>query len=87
MSISLNLQVPIFTLVNKKRAPNVVIEGHSDHPDREWNGGFIDFAPDDNAYERSKFALCNMYHEWDGMRAIVAEEREKEGKSNAVFEL
>ena len=26
---------PIFTLVNKKRQPNKVIEGHSDHPDRE----------------------------------------------------
>ena len=29
---------PIFTLVNKKRQPNKVIEGHSDHPDREWEG-------------------------------------------------
>ena len=39
------------------------------------------------AYERAKFALCNMYHEWDGMQKIVAEERAKEGKPNEVFQL
>ena len=78
---------PIFTLVNKKRHPNHVIEGHSDHPDREWDGGFLELLEGDNPYERSKFALCNMYHEWDGMQRIVAEERAKEGKSNAIFEL
>ena len=78
---------PIFTLVNKKRHPNNVIEGHSDHPDRDWDGGYLDLPVGDNPFERSKFALCNMYHEWDGMQQIVAEERAKEGKSNAVFEL
>ena len=78
---------PIFTLVNKKRQPDLVLEGHSDHPDREWDGGFLTFEEGNDAYARSKFALCNMYHEWDGMQDIVAEEREKEGKSNDVFEL
>ena len=78
---------PIFTLVNKKRQPDKIIAGNSDHPDREWDGGFLDFEEGNDAYERSKFALCNMYHEWDGMQEIVAEERAKEGRSNDVFEL
>ena len=78
---------PIFALVNKKRHPNHEVEGHSDHPDRHWDGGFYDF-PDGNAqYERSKFAMLNMYHEWDGMQEIVAQERARAGKSNAIFEL
>tara|TARA_Y100001934_G_C12201937_1_gene701656 strand:- start:627 stop:1025 length:399 start_codon:yes stop_codon:yes gene_type:complete len=78
---------PIFALVNKKRHPNHKVEGHSDHPDRYWDGGFYDF-PDGNAqYERSKFAMLNMYHEWDGMQEIVAQERARAGKSNAIFEL
>jgi hypothetical protein len=78
---------PIFTLVNKKRQPNKIMAGNSDHPDRDWDGGFLTFEEGNDAYQRSKFALCNMYHEWDGMQQIVAEQRAKEGKSNEVFEL
>mgnify|MGYP006160428797 CR=1 FL=1 len=78
---------PIFALVNKKRQPNKVMVGNSDHPDRAWDGSFLDFEEGNDAYERSKFALCNMYHEWDGMQKTVAQERAKEGKSNTVFEL
>lgn len=78
---------PIFALVNKKRQPKKVMVGNSDHPERAWDGGFLEFEPGNDAYERAKFALCNMYHEWDGMQKIVAEERAKEGKSNEVFQL
>ena len=78
---------PIFALVNKKRQPDKVMVGNSDHPDRAWDGSFLEFEEGNNPYERSKFALCNMYHEWDGMQQIVAEERAKEGKSNEIFEL
>jgi hypothetical protein len=78
---------PIFALVNGKRHPHHRVVGNSDHPDRLWDGGFIDF-PDGNAqYERSKFALLNMYHEWEGMQEIVADERAKAGKSNEIFPL
>lgn len=78
---------PIFALVNKKRQPNKIMAGNSDHPDRGWDGSFLEFEAGNDAYARSKFALCNMYYEWDGMQQIVQEERDKEGKSNAIFEL
>ena len=78
---------PIFALVIKKRQPNKVMVGNSDHPDRAWDGSFLNFEEGNNPWERSKFALCNMYHEWDGMQAIVAEERMRAGDSNEVFEL
>ena len=78
---------PIFALVNKKRAPHHTIVGNSDHPDRLWDGGFIDY-PDGNAqYDRSKFALLNMYHEWDGMQEVVTSERLNAGVSNETFPL
>jgi hypothetical protein len=77
---------PIFALVNKKRHPNHVMVGNSDHPDRTWEGGYLEFEPGDG-YDRSKFAMLNMYHEWDGMREVVAHERSREGRSNEVFEL
>ncbi len=78
---------PIFCLVNKKRHPGRVLAGNSDHPERAWDGSFLEFEAGDDAYQRAKFALCNMYHEWDGMQEIVAEERAKEGKPNEVFQL
>lgn len=78
---------PIFALVNRKRHPHHRVVGNSDHPDRLWDGGFIDFPDGDAQYERSKFALLNMYHEWDGMQDIVAEERANAGISNEVFPL
>ena len=73
---------PIFALVNRKRHPHHSVVGNSDHPDRFWDGGFIDFPDGDVQYERSKYALLNMYHEWDGMQKIVAEERAAAGVSN-----
>ena len=78
---------PIFALVNRKRHPHHRVVGNSDHPDRHWDGRFHTFPDGDAQYERSKFALLNMYHEWDGMQAVVAEERAKAGVSNDVFEL
>jgi len=78
---------PIFALVNKKRQPNRIQGGYSDHPDRAWDGGFLEYEEGNNPFERSKFAMLNMWHEWDGMQEVVAEERAKAGKSNAVFEL
>lgn len=78
---------PIFALVNKKRHPHTTVVGNSDHPDRHWDGRFREFPDGKAQYERSKFAMLNMYHEWEGMQAIVAEERANAGKSNAVFEL
>ena len=77
---------PIFALVHKKRHPNHVMVGNSDHPDRTWDGGYLEFEPGDG-YHRSKFTLLNMYYEWDGMQDVVAHERAREGRSNEVFEL
>lgn len=78
---------PIYALVNKKRHPHHPVDGHSDHPDRHWDGGFFEFPDGKAQYERSKFALLNMYHEWEGMTEIVAQERAKAGKPNEIFEL
>jgi len=64
----------IFRIRNKKRQPGVVCTGISDHPDREWEGGWIDYEEGNNPWERSKHALCNMWDEWQGMQDVVAQE-------------
>lgn len=68
----------IFRLRNKKRQPNVLVNGITDHPDRGQRGEWLDFEKGNDPWQRSKYAMCNMWHEWDGMGDVVAEaERER----------
>ena len=67
----------IFRIRNKKRQPNVVVSGVTDHPDRGQMGEWLEFEAGNDPWERSKYAMCHIWHEWDGMQEIVAEERAK----------
>jgi hypothetical protein len=67
----------IFRIRNKKRQPDKVLTGLSDHPDRGWLGEWLEYEQGNNPWERSKDAMCDMWDEWEGMRAVVAEERAK----------
>ncbi len=65
----------IFRLRNKSRQPSVPVNGVSDHPDRGQMGEWLTFEEGNNPWERSKFAMCNMWHEWEGMAEVVAAEQ------------
>lgn len=65
----------IFRIRNKRRQPNVVVNGVSDHPDRGQLGEWLEYEPGNNPWERSKDALCNQWDEWEGLSHIVAEEQ------------
>ncbi|HJN50225.1 MAG: hypothetical protein QGI68_10845 [Pseudomonadales bacterium] len=65
----------IFRLRNKKRQPDKLVNGVSDHPDRGQMGEWLEFEEGNDPWERSKYALCNMWHEWDGMQEVVAEQQ------------
>ena len=67
----------IFRIRNKKRQPNVMVNGVSDHPDRGQMGEWLEFEEGNDPWERSKHAMCNMWHEWDGMADVVAQEQAK----------
>ncbi len=60
---------------NKKRQPDKLVNGVTDHPDRGQMGEWLQYEEGNDPWERSKHAMCNMWHEWDGMRDVVAEER------------
>lgn len=64
----------IFRIRNKQRQPNIAVTGVSDHPDRGQKGEWLEYEAGNNPWERSKFALTHMWHEWEGMRDIVDEE-------------
>ena len=63
----------IFRIRHKKRQPNKMVNGITDHPDRGQRGEWLEYEPGNNPWERSKYAMCNMWHEWDGMKEVVAE--------------
>lgn len=67
----------IFRIRHKKRQPDMVADnvGLTDHPDRAFNGGWLTFEPGNDPWERSKQAMIDMWHEWDGMQEVVAEQR------------
>ena len=65
----------IFRIRNKKRQPDKLVNGISDHPDRGQRGEWLEYEEGNNPWERSKHAMCNMWHEWDGMQEVVAEQR------------
>jgi hypothetical protein len=67
----------IFRIRNKKRQPDKVLTGISDHPDRGWLGEWLEYEEGNNPWERSKHAMCNIWDEWQGMQAVVAEEQAK----------
>ncbi|MEM7080060.1 MAG: hypothetical protein AAF513_15670 [Pseudomonadota bacterium] len=64
----------IFRIRNKKRQPNIVVTGVSDHPDRGMFGEWLEFEPGNDPWARSKHALSQMWNEWDGMQEVVARE-------------
>ena len=61
----------IFRIRNKKRQPDKMVNGLSDHPDRGQRGEWLDYEEDNNPWERSKDALCDMWDEWQGMGDVV----------------
>ncbi len=68
----------IFRIRNKKRQPDKVLTGGSDHPDRAWTGEFLEYEEGNNPWERSKYALTHIWDEWEGMQDVVAAEEAKQ---------
>ena len=71
----------VFRIRNKKRQPDKLVNGVTDHPDRGQMGEWLEYEEGNDPWERSKHAMCNMWHEWDGMQAVVAEEGANEARS------
>ncbi len=67
----------IYRIRNKKRQPNKVVPGVSDHPDRGIMGEWLEYEPGNDPFARSKQALTHMWEEWDGMQTVVREEQPK----------
>jgi len=73
----------IFRIRAKKRQPDKLVNGVTDHPDRGQMGEWLEYEEGNDPWERSKYAMCNMWDEWDGMQEVVAAQRAKEAASSA----
>ena len=40
-------------------------------------GEWLEYEEGNDPWERSKYAMCNQWHNWDGMQEIVAEEQNR----------
>ena len=49
--------------------------GDSGHPDRGWEGEFLDYAEDYDPWKVAVDAMCDHWSEWDGMTEVVATAR------------
>ena len=67
----------IFRIRNKRRQPDKIVNGVTDHPDRGQMAEWLDYEAGNDPWERSKHAMCNMWHEWEGMQQVAREESTK----------
>ena len=57
------------------RPGGATVRGDSDHPDRGWEGEFLEYPDGYNPWQVAINAFCDPWSEWDGMQEIVVEER------------
>ena len=65
----------IYFRLRHERPGGATVLGDSDHPDRGWEGEFLDYADDYDPWQVAVDAMCDHWSEWDGMADVVAEVR------------
>ena len=65
----------IYFRLRHKRPGGATVLGDSDHPDRGWEGEFLDYPDDYDPWKVAIDAMCDHWSEWDGMAEVVAEAR------------
>ena len=70
----------VYFRLRRHRPGGATVLGDSDHPDRAWNGEFLDYPDGYSPWEVAVDKLCDHWSEWDGMKEVVAAEK---AQSNA----
>lgn len=65
----------VYFRLRHHRPGGATVMGDSDHPDRGWNGEFLEYPDDYDPWQVSMDAMCDHWSEWDGMQEVVAEAR------------
>ena len=67
----------VYFRLRRHRPGGAVVMGDSDHPDRGWNGEFLDYPDGYNPWKVAIDAMCDHWSEWDGMAEVVADARRR----------
>ena len=65
----------VYFRLRRHRPGGATVIGDSDHPDRGWNGEFLQYPDGYNPWQVAIDKLCDPWSEWDGMQEVVAEAR------------
>jgi len=63
----------VYFRLRRERPGGARVAGDSDHPDRGWNGEFLDYPEGYDPWQVAIDKLCDHWSEWDGMADVVAE--------------
>ena len=64
----------VYFRLRRHRPGGATVLGDSDHPDRGWDGEFLDYPEGYDPWKIAVDKLCDHWSEWDGMQEIVAEQ-------------
>lgn len=67
----------VYFRIRRERPGGAKVLGDSDHPDRGWDGEFLDYEKGYNPWKVAIDKLCDHWSEWDGMQDVVANEQAK----------
>lgn len=62
----------VYFRMRRQRPGGARVLGDSDHPDRGWNGEFLDYADGYDPWQVAIDKLCDHWSEWDGMQDLTA---------------
>ena len=65
----------VYFRLRRKRLSGTTVMGDSDHPDRGWEGEFLDHPEGYDPWKVAIDAMCDHWSEWDGMADVVAQAR------------
>ena len=75
MNLGADPRLNVYFRLRRKRPGHQQTLGDSDHPDREWEGGFYEFEEGYNPWRASIETMCDHWSDWDGMQEVVAAAR------------
>lgn len=65
----------VYFRIRRHRPNGATVLGDSDHPDREWNGGFLNYPEGYDPWKVAIEKMCDHWSEWDGMQEVVSSQR------------
>ncbi|MEM7363632.1 MAG: hypothetical protein AAF525_06375 [Pseudomonadota bacterium] len=71
MNLGPDPRMIVYFRLRHKRPGASHVYGDSDHPDRGWEGEFLDYPDDFNPWSTAIDSLCDHWRDWDGLQDQV----------------